>query len=114
MEGDSIDRESDVYDILVKIAGATDDENNRSQWHHFWNERDQYHEYRFIGSLGFGGKFYCDGRGAGWRVDCYPEHATPLRQTIIQNTNSALATLEADETGKASSDAPRLTRFETQ
>lgn len=91
-----VDRERDVYDILVKLAGAIDDESNRAQFHHFWNERDQYREYRFIGLLGFGGKFWCDSRGGGWHVDCYSEDKTPYRKTVIQNTNSALATLEAD------------------
>lgn len=47
-----------VYDTLVSLVGATDDESNRLQWEHFWKERGDYREYRFIGNLGFGGKFY--------------------------------------------------------
>ena len=89
-------RERDVYDILVSLAGATDDESNRAQFHHFWRDRRDLREYRFIGELGFGGKFYCSGSGHNWRVDCYPEDLTPYRKDVINETNSALATLEVD------------------
>ncbi len=50
-------------------------------------------EYRFIGSLGFGGKFYIP---RGWRVDCYPEDRTPERLTTITTANEQLAELEID------------------
>jgi hypothetical protein len=35
-------------------------------------------EYRFCGSLGFGGKFHCE-RDI-WRVSCYPEDSTLERR----------------------------------
>lgn len=45
-------------------------------------------EYRFMGSLGFGGKFWHD-----MRVSCYPEDRTPERDAMIAKANSRLAWL---------------------
>jgi hypothetical protein len=49
------------------------------------------HEYRFMGKLGFGGKFYND--GIRWRVGCYPEHETPARRAMIRRANERLTAL---------------------
>jgi hypothetical protein len=47
-------------------------------------------EYRFSGSLGFGGKLHYNGfRGA--YVTCYPEDLTDERQATIDKVNEQLA-----------------------
>ena len=51
-------------------------------------------EYRFIGALGFGGKFRNNGNRANTPyVDCYPENETPDRKTMIEAANMRLALL---------------------
>lgn len=72
-----------IYDILQKYCGAID----------YWRDNfiyvmshDNVHEYRFQGSLGFGGKFWSDD----WKVSCYKEDETPERKTIIKIANKAL------------------------
>jgi hypothetical protein len=48
-------------------------------------------EYRFIGTLGFGGKFW---NNAGrWYVSCYSEDETPDRKARITAANLELARL---------------------
>lgn len=47
-------------------------------------------EWRFVGNLGFGGKF----RYPGLRVDCYPEDETPERNAAILAANTRLAALK--------------------
>ncbi len=81
---------SEVFDILVAHAGA-------SEW-----MRDEfvYHlthgckEFRFQGSLGFGGKLYVERDGL--RVSCYREDETPARIEAIEKTNAALAALNEE------------------
>jgi hypothetical protein len=82
------DIEKDVYDVLVKHAGANDGESERLQFHHFWEERHDYREYRFMGKLGFGGKLWVNRREI--YVNCYPEHITAERLEVIRETNAAL------------------------
>lgn len=78
-----------VYDVLIREAGATNSESDRMQFQNFWDRSDDPDEYRFMGLLGFGGKFW-NGR-SDWHVSCYPEDRTPERDAIIERTNSALA-----------------------
>jgi hypothetical protein len=48
-------------------------------------------EYRFVGRLGFGGKFWrTDGR---FYINCYTEDETPLRLEMIERVNKRLADL---------------------
>ncbi len=60
-------------------------------------------EYRFCGSLGFGGKFRRNRVWIGdtctesWTVDCYREDLTPERQAVIDKTNAALAELRKEK-----------------
>ena len=82
-----------VYDILVQHAGANNDQRDR-EWF-IYVHKDTCREYRFQGSLGFGGKLYVEPDG--WRVSCYPDDRTPRRQAIIDATNGALAELYAKE-----------------
>lgn len=56
-------------------------------------------EYRFMGALGFGGKFRNNGNHNNMPyVDCYSEHETPERQTMIDAANKRLADLFEDPT----------------
>lgn len=92
------DQADAIYTALVAHAGASEDDRR------FFVEAqtDDYHyEYRFIGGLGFGGKFWRnDGR---WYVSAYPEdvRVRPSRQQAINNTNAALSALLASETALA-------------
>jgi len=79
-----------IWAILVTYAGATDDDFNWvsfRQWFDRAIERGQ-DEYRFMGLLGFGGKFWVSRDG--FHVSCYPEDLTPEREHYIQTTNLAL------------------------
>lgn len=58
------------------------------------NTSIDHREYRFIGLLGFGGKFRNNGnRDNVPYVDCYPEHQTPSRLTMIEAANTQLRNL---------------------
>lgn len=51
-------------------------------------------EYRFIGALGFGGKFRNNGNFNNTPyVDCYSENMTPTRQGMIDRANERLKIL---------------------
>ncbi len=81
----------EVFGVLKETCATTE----------FWREdfvRDQSTDYctewRFSGSLGFGGKF----RRSNYPtprlyVDCYPEDMTPARQAAIDAANATLTTL---------------------
>lgn len=49
------------------------------------------YEYRFMGNLGFGGKFWKDGK---WRVTCYPEDETDAVRHVIHRVNARLQELQ--------------------
>lgn len=76
-----------IWEILVKHVGAHDSESERLAF-----AETQFMgcvEYRFQGSLGFGGKFWnYDGR---WYVTCYPESETPERLAAMAKANAELA-----------------------
>lgn len=76
-----------IYDILVEHAQAS--ERNRDDFVYCMGEALDRHEYRFQGSLGFGGKFYLNARGP--RVSCYREDETEERCRAVITTNAALA-----------------------
>jgi hypothetical protein len=81
-----------IYDVLVRHAGAT--EHDRIGFVVAHTTDGGCWEFRFQGSLGFGGKFRNDaGR---WRVDCYREDETPERLAVIEATNLALARMQVD------------------
>jgi hypothetical protein len=64
-------------------------------------ERYVCHEFRFMGALGFGGKFRNNGNNGNVPyVDCYPENETPERKVMIERANARLADLFA-QTRKA-------------
>ena len=83
-----------IYAILVKYAGAKDDDwAARDFAHYLAHESHQFIEYRFMGLLGMGGKFYAT-HAQKWHVNCYREDMTEKRQVIITSTNNALSQLE--------------------
>ncbi len=76
-----------IYDLL---EGDGADPLQRFSFVHWFREPDQ-REWRFIGSLGFDGKFWkSDGR---FYVNCYPEDETDERRSTIKRLNDALAAL---------------------
>lgn len=79
------DQANAVYDVLMAHAGAR--ESWRSDFIHVVTKGGS--EYRFQGSLGFGGKY----RQKTNKVDCYQEDETPERLATIEATNAALAQL---------------------
>lgn len=84
-----------VYDTLVRLCEADDDSLNRSSWDAWWGSDNRLAtEYRFIGALGFGGKFW-RANGA-WYVSCYREDETPMRKLRIAETNRALEVLHGN------------------
>lgn len=90
----SRDQAGAIWDVLVKHAGAG--EHDRESFVMAFSHpamRPTPTEWRFCGSLGFGGKFW-DNAGQ-WYVSCYPEDATVERRRIIQKVNGILDTLRA-------------------
>jgi hypothetical protein len=78
---------NEVYDILMKQAGAIGGWQRESFVFHFMQSEPP-REWRFQGLLGFGGKFWRnDGR---IYVNCYSEDRTPARERMIEATNKAL------------------------
>lgn len=80
------------------MSARADDDSIWVQFRQFFDRAyasDRTDEFRFIGDLGFGGKFWIDSRRGMW-VNCYPEHGTPERLAIIEKTNEALAIVWGD------------------
>lgn len=84
---------NDIWRILVEECGCRDDRHDHYSFVHYLSGAAGGfgHEYRFMGALGFGGKFYNDHYR--WRVGCYPEHVSPKREAMIQRANDRLAEL---------------------
>ena len=85
----SEDQARDVYSVLTAEAGASEDPNDANTFVREFSGAKPSNEWRFIGSLGFGGKF----RFPGLTVDFYPEDATPERRAAVERTNAKLAAL---------------------
>lgn len=81
-----------VYDLLIQHAGADEWQRQEFVLMHAEGRCD---EFRFIGWLGSGGKFWRHR----WQVSAYPEdlNGRPGRQAIIDVTNAALAALQAEQ-----------------
>lgn len=84
-----------IWDVLVEHAGAS--QGGRADFVDVETWQDCA-EYRFMGALGFGGKFWRN-RGR-WYVTAYPEDVKGRseRQQAIDATNAALAALKNGET----------------
>lgn len=80
-----------VWGILVNHAGAVDTDSNWVSFRQWFDKAFAKggDEYRFIGSLGFGGKFWLHHRD-GMYVTCYREDETPERLATIEDTNRCL------------------------
>src|SRR3954471_20509788 len=85
-------KEADAaFDVLVRECGQRDSTDDR---YSFGYHASRTTEYRFMGALGFGGKFRNNGnRGGVPYVDCYQEDATPEREAMIERANKALVEL---------------------
>ncbi|PZR93525.1 MAG: hypothetical protein DI537_10425 [Stutzerimonas stutzeri] len=90
------EKAAQAYDILVREAGAAP--GDRSSFILHLSKPSPPTEYRFQGHLGFGGKFRLrQSDQIAHRVDCYPEDLDPERIAIVERTNAALATLDAED-----------------
>lgn len=78
-----------VYDTLVQIGGAEPCWMSSFMMAHTGKDIPKCDEWRFQGSLGFGGKY----RSKTNKVDCYPEDETPQRLDVIKRLNKALEEL---------------------
>lgn len=82
-----------VWQVLVEECGASAHPLDKQSFVHEYTTDSQYSpgsEWRFQGSLGFGGKF----RYPTFSVDCYPEDATATRRAAIEAANAKLAALK--------------------
>lgn len=84
-----------IYDLLVLHAGAEED-GRGSFVRYFLSETRSGGEWRFVGTLGFGGKFYRNSGGD--YVSCYREDLTPERDEVINRVNEAIARLISSTT----------------
>ena len=85
-----------IGNILVDIGGANSNilDLNSEFIRYLTKEESSWdHEYRFMGHLGSGGKFYSSWDR--WRVSCYQESETPFRLSLIKKINEQLKTLHA-------------------
>lgn len=80
---------NEIYNILVSLGGAMEDDRDDFIYHHCLY-KDGCREWRFCGKLGFGGKYRSTWNGATY----YPEDETPIRKKLANEINSELAKLE--------------------
>lgn len=78
-----------IYDILVQTCEAG--ENLREQFIAYEGVASLPTEFRFMGALGYGGKFRRDRQR--WYVDCYLEDLTRERSMMIDRANLLLDAL---------------------
>lgn len=85
-----VETASAIYDILKEECHAR--EIHRADFIQDQAGDDPAREWRFIGSLGFGGKFRrVNGK---WYVDCYREDENQLRMRAIDLANARLLLLQ--------------------
>ena len=77
-----------IYDLLVNIGGAREDERQDFIYHHCVYENGC-QEWRFRGKLGFGGKYRSTWNG----VTYYPETSTDEIDKIAEELNQKLKEL---------------------
>jgi hypothetical protein len=82
-----------IFDLLVAECAASEHDRDLFLAAH----REGCREYRFMGSLGFGGKFWNYDRR--WYVNCYPEDMRPERTETIGRANELLARLKESMAG---------------
>ena len=83
-----------VYDVLVQECQAPEGQRAAFVYHATSQDSNEWAgwEWRFQGSLGFGGKYYHQHSGRQW-VSCYPEDETPERNEAIQRADARLEAL---------------------
>lgn len=84
-----------IYDVLQECAGASASHDDRMSFVYEYTSSAPTTEWRFQGSLGFGGKFRYFPPNRPWYVDCYPEDLTPERKGVLEKTNARLQELFA-------------------
>ncbi|MFA5152820.1 MAG: hypothetical protein WC554_09695 [Clostridia bacterium] len=96
-----------VYDVLEEIGASSV---MRDAFIHT-QTTEECREWRFMGALGFGGKFWNEysyiNNKYEWRVSCYLEDENPKREKIIKETNKKLKEL-ADEVSKSKGNTNRI------
>lgn len=82
----SKDRMNNIYDLLVTIGGANEDDRSSFIYHHC---EDEYgcSEWRFRGKFGFGGKY----RSYSNCVTYYPEDETQEMKDLCSYLNNELS-----------------------
>ncbi len=91
----TLSQASALYDILVTYADALPEE--RPRFIAYLCDGANWHEWRFCGSLGMGGKLYHSG-GRFW-VSCYSEDETPKRKATIARVNREIEALVRERDG---------------
>lgn len=82
-----------VWDILRDNVDASKNPYDRMNFiHHMLADKYPCTEWRFCGSLGFGGKIYRNDRKL--YVSCYPEDETRARRKLIKSVNKKLEKLQ--------------------
>ena len=101
-DAERVDLAVRIYDeVLVVESGAyeakgREDNTMRQQFVQWFATGSPGSEFRFMGTFGFGGKFWDTGRK--WHVNYYSENRTPDRDLAEVLTNQHLAAL-AEEVG---------------
>lgn len=85
----SEEKANKVYDLLVSIGGATENDRDDFVYHHCTSEYGCC-EWRFCGKLGFGGKYRSTWNG----VTYYSEDETPEIKEVSKTLNEALKLIE--------------------
>lgn len=78
-----------VYDVLVSLGEASENMRYGFISSHI-DSKYPCDEWRFIGCLGFGGKYY-SGKN---KVTCYTEHETPAKLELIKKINLELSLIK--------------------
>jgi len=84
-----------LYDVLVAYADA--DHARRDDFIAYLCRESGSHEWRFMGSLGMGGKLF-KSCGRIW-VSCYSEDETPKRRATIARVNREIEALVRERDG---------------
>ena len=95
---------NNVWDVLVREAGATDRDMDRHAFLHHAVGQEYVQEYRFCGKLGFGGKVFLREQDTGWRVYYYPEDRNAEREAVYERTNAALRNVQRGSAGRGDND----------
>lgn len=80
-----------VFDLLIKECEANPDLRDEFVRYHVTDPWYFPTEFRFMGNLGFGGKFWNEHNR--WAVSCYPEDKTEERAATVARTNQLLEEL---------------------